>query len=270
MDQKIEELKKKWDLFSPVWQELFEPLTMTSAFSMLTHINIHKADDVLEVGCGSGGAASLAIQFMKSGSTIHLTDISSQMIQLAQNRCSDNSKGVQVKCQVANCESLPFQDKSFDRVYGNYILHLTFDPKKALEESKRVLKDGGIAAFCVWGRIENSPKFSILSDARKELEMERYDRPFHLSDLESTRKMFFEAGFKKVLAWYQIEATNDSDAETFVQNMIYKTPSTAAEIAKLDETKRKQFENSVREGAQKVLDSGRPLHNEALIVVGYL
>ena len=31
---------------------------------------------------------------------------------------------------------------------------------------------------------------------------------FHLSDIESTKKMVLSAGFSKVLAWYQVQLYN--------------------------------------------------------------
>jgi hypothetical protein len=38
-----------------------------------------------------------------------------------------------------------------------------------LREARRVLRDGGVAAFSVWGRPENSPFFTLLPAIQKEL-----------------------------------------------------------------------------------------------------
>lgn len=70
---------------------------MITAYSMLTMLRLHevmhcitvfinKASKVLEVGCGAGGAATLAQRMMRKGAEFHLLDLSPQMLKLAQQR----------------------------------------------------------------------------------------------------------------------------------------------------------------------------------------
>jgi SAM-dependent methyltransferase len=52
---------------------------------------------------------------------------------------------------VCDAERLPFADQSFDRIWGNAILH-HLDLDKAAREIDRVLAPGGVAVFCEpWG-----------------------------------------------------------------------------------------------------------------------
>jgi len=44
-------------------------------------------------------------------------------------------------------ENLPFEDNSFDLVYGRAVLHHAEDPKKFCQEATRVLKKGGLFLF---------------------------------------------------------------------------------------------------------------------------
>jgi ubiquinone/menaquinone biosynthesis C-methylase UbiE len=45
--------------------------------------------------------------------------------------------------QVADAETLPFEDASFDIVYSWGVLHHSPDPRRALSEAQRVLAPGG-------------------------------------------------------------------------------------------------------------------------------
>ncbi len=47
--------------------------------------------------------------------------------------------GVPVDFQLANGESLPFEDKTFDVVYGHGVLQYTAEPRRMVEECRRVL-----------------------------------------------------------------------------------------------------------------------------------
>jgi ubiquinone/menaquinone biosynthesis C-methylase UbiE len=73
----------------------------------------------------------------------------------------------------------------------------------ALQQTFRVLKKGGMVGFSVWGRPENSPKFTISDTAKKILQLPFSPNPsFHLADNEVLRQRVLNAGFSRVLAYY--------------------------------------------------------------------
>jgi SAM-dependent methyltransferase len=49
---------------------------------------------------------------------------------------------------VAEAEALPFEDGSFDLVFGHAVLHHVPDLARAFDEFRRVLRPGGSVAFC--------------------------------------------------------------------------------------------------------------------------
>lgn len=114
-----------------------------SAFAQLGEV---RGLDVLDYGCGHGMAA---IVLARAGACVTGFDLSHGYIAEARARAAANE--VYVSVLQADAERLPFADQSFDRVWGNAILH-HLDIVPAAEELYRVLRPGGVAVFCEpWG-----------------------------------------------------------------------------------------------------------------------
>jgi len=84
---------------------------------------------------------------------------------------------------MANAESLPFKDASFDAYFSNLCLMHVHNHRNQLKECFRVLQPGARAAFSVWGRPERSAAFSLFYDCLKEVGGEQPHRlGFHLGE----------------------------------------------------------------------------------------
>jgi SAM-dependent methyltransferase len=103
---------------------------------------------VLEVGCGAG--VDLA-RFAKGGARVVGVDLASSAIDLA--RTNFEQQGLTGEFHVANGETLPFADNSFDFVFAHGVVQYTTDPQRLVDECRRVLKPGGEAVFQVYNRI---------------------------------------------------------------------------------------------------------------------
>jgi ubiquinone/menaquinone biosynthesis C-methylase UbiE len=103
---------------------------------------------LLEVGCGIG---TDLVRFAKGGARCVGVDLSRTALDLAQKNARQSE--VQIDLRLANGEALPFDDGSFDVVYGHGVLQYTADAKKMVEECHRVLRDDGKAIFMVYNRI---------------------------------------------------------------------------------------------------------------------
>ncbi len=113
---------------------------------------------VLDYGCGHGMAG---VVLARLGAEVTAFDLSGEFVREARERARAN--GVHMSYVQANGEWLPFRDHSFDRIWGNAILHHLRLPV-AGRELCRVLRPGGVAVFCEpWG--ENP----ILNFARNHL-----------------------------------------------------------------------------------------------------
>jgi len=142
--------------------------------------------------------------------------------------------------------SLPFENASFDKIIGNYILHLVPDPDKMLLESKRVLKEGGMCAFSVWGRKENSPKFTMnthlipkfSSEWNIDFKEEVFRSSFHLSDINDLKRRVLQAGFTRCIAWYQQEILSVTNGEEYADGIMTGALQTKKFCQKLNEEQR--------------------------------
>jgi 2-polyprenyl-3-methyl-5-hydroxy-6-metoxy-1,4-benzoquinol methylase len=101
---------------------------------------------VLDFGCGHGMAA---VVMARLGAQVTAFDLSGGYVQEARWRAQANEANIEFL--QANGEMLPFADGSFDRIWGNAMLH-HLDLQTAARELKRVLRPGGWIVFCEpWG-----------------------------------------------------------------------------------------------------------------------
>jgi 2-polyprenyl-6-hydroxyphenyl methylase/3-demethylubiquinone-9 3-methyltransferase len=97
---------------------------------------------VLDVCCGGG---LLAEEFAKDGWRITGVDQSNASLTLAREHAKQG--GLDIDYRSAKAQSLPFEDKTFDIVYCCDALEHIPDYPKAVAESSRVLKTGGLYLY---------------------------------------------------------------------------------------------------------------------------
>jgi len=101
--------------------------------------------DALEIGAGTG---YFTLNLLQAGviERATATDISQGML----DALSGNAErlGLEVATVTAEAESLPFEDESFDLVFGHAVLHHIPDLRRGFSEFHRVLRPGGLIAFC--------------------------------------------------------------------------------------------------------------------------
>ena len=108
-----------------------------------------KAKTVLELATGTG---SIAKHIVNAAAHIEATDASTDMIVEARR----DNRSAKLHFSVQDVFRLPYADKSFDVVIVSNALHIVPQPEKALQEIKRVLKDGGVLIAPTLTHAENS------------------------------------------------------------------------------------------------------------------
>jgi ubiquinone/menaquinone biosynthesis C-methylase UbiE len=99
----------------------------------------------LEIGAGTG---YFTLNLMRAGVLREAvaTDISPGMLSALSGSAGD--LGLTVDTEVCEAAALPFDDGSFDLVFGHAVLHHLPDLGGAFREFRRVLRPGGMVAFC--------------------------------------------------------------------------------------------------------------------------
>jgi SAM-dependent methyltransferase len=99
----------------------------------------------LEIGAGTG---YFSLNLLKAGvvGEAVATDISPGMLSRLERSAAE--LGLSVETAACEAAELPFEDDSFDLVFGHAILHHLPDLGGAFREFGRVLRPGGVVAFC--------------------------------------------------------------------------------------------------------------------------
>src|SRR5450759_48508 len=102
---------------------------------------------LLEIGVGMG---SDFIRFVRAGALATGIDLTERAIQITDERLQRES--LRADLRVADSESLPFEDGSFDLVYSWGVLHHTPDTHRAINEAIRVTAPGGQVKLMLYHR----------------------------------------------------------------------------------------------------------------------
>ena len=121
----------------------------------------------LEIGAGTG---YFSLNLVGAGVVQEAvaTDISQGMLDRLRSTSRELGRPVDtVRCEAAE---LPFEDDSFDLVFGHAVLHHLPDLDGAFAEFRRVLRPGGTLAFCgepshYGDRLSALPKAAAMSIA---------------------------------------------------------------------------------------------------------
>ncbi|MDO6497046.1 malonyl-ACP O-methyltransferase BioC [Photobacterium sanguinicancri] len=135
---------------------------------------------LLDVGCGTGYFSE---QLANRGFDVCATDLSSQMLEQAKQRC-----GTQITYQQGDAENLPFSDNSFDVAYTSLALQWCPDLSIPLKELRRVVKPGGCVLFTTLA--ENS-----LHELRYAwLQVDQYQHVNHFLSQKAVKLALAQAG----------------------------------------------------------------------------
>ena len=103
--------------------------------------------EVLEIGVGLGTDFA---RFAAAGARVTGIDLTEAAVEAVRRRLA--LEGLDGDVRVADAEALPFPDACFDLVYAYGVLHHTPDTRRAVEEVRRVLRQGGEARVMLYSR----------------------------------------------------------------------------------------------------------------------
>ncbi len=106
---------------------------------------IYAGQQVLDLAGGTGDIAALLSPRVGANGKVVLSDINQAMLEIGRARLEDRGIVTNVRYILADAESLPFPDHSFDALTIAFGLRNITDKNQALGQMLRVLKPGGTA-----------------------------------------------------------------------------------------------------------------------------
>jgi len=124
--------------------EAFDALPQLQELKVLArdHAGLKAGSEVLDVGCGFGLESFRLARLVLPGGRVVGIDKSADFIKEAGARAAQAK--LAINFQVGDAESLPFADAAFDVTRAERLLVYVPDPKRALEEMRRVTRPGGV------------------------------------------------------------------------------------------------------------------------------
>lgn len=117
------------------------PMYLAGLWRLLPYVRPVPVPAVLDVGCGTGINLLEMARVLGPCRLLVGVDLSPGMVEVARLKAA--ATGIPALFMVADGESLPFPDQTFDFVVCNSVLHWLEDRARAVAEFARVLRPGG-------------------------------------------------------------------------------------------------------------------------------
>lgn len=143
---KKEGVKKMFDNIAPDYDKLNHILSLNIDKNWRKKAVRELADEarplnVLDVACGTGDFTIEIARKVPHGSTVVGVDISDGMIAVGLEKLA--KLGIDATLKVADCEALPYEDNTFDRISVGFGVRNFEHLELGLSEMYRVLAPGG-------------------------------------------------------------------------------------------------------------------------------
>ena len=132
----------------------------------------------LEIGVGTG-------RFAKPFNIKIGVEVSREMAKIAEKRG--------IKVIIAKGEDLPFKEEDFDFILINTVLEFAENPKKMIEEAKRVLKEGG---KIIIGIIDKDSFLGKIYEEKKQ--KSKFYKDANFLSAKEVVEMLNELGFRNI------------------------------------------------------------------------
>lgn len=136
-NRQIQDYEKKGGLLARALNRAYQ----RKANIILSKLYEPKIGRILEIGAGSGLMTYYLAESYKN--EIVALDLSSEMLEVAKGRLDQHN----VTCAVGDGTNPEFAEDSFDAVIGVDIIHHLDDPRTAMKNWRRLVREGGQMVF---------------------------------------------------------------------------------------------------------------------------
>lgn len=150
--------------------------------------------NAIELGCGSGAACAW---LARAGLNVVGVDVSFSQLETARQLQAEF--GLRFRLELANAESVGYDNGSFDLVLSEYGASTWCDPWRWVVEASRLLSSGGLLVFFV-----TSPLVLVCTSPATGSVTERLERPYfamHRFEFEADGTVEFHLGHAD---WFRV------------------------------------------------------------------
>lgn len=129
--------RKIYNLQSLFYDRVAAKMVRRRQSNAMSRMAIREGDKVLDIGVGTG----LSLSLYPRGCRVVGIDISEGMLGKAGERIRDGGLG-HASLALADAMDMPFADSTFDHILVSHVITVVSDPKRLLDQIKRVGKPG--------------------------------------------------------------------------------------------------------------------------------
>lgn len=273
--------RQSWDSVARGWQKwwkTFENGAQKVSDRLIELANVDSGDKVLDVATGIGEPAISAAKIVGKSGHVTATDISSEMLAIAEERARSTGLHEVIEFKQSDAESLELEtNQAFNSIICRWGLMFLPNLDNALSNMLRLLVPGGKMAAAVWSEPSKVPLISMpINIARQELHAPLLGQgipgPFSLADIDALKKSLEKAGFAEIKSETIRVVFEFSSAEEYAEfNQDIAAPVRTM-LANETEERKQEIWNAVTDQAKQRFvekDTGRiKLDNEAICIVG--
>mgnify|MGYP006061611113 FL=1 len=152
----FDSVSNKYDLMNDLMSVGIHRLWKKATIQMS---NLKKGDTVLDVAGGTGDLAILFSDLVGDEGSVYLSDINESMLEIGRDKTIDSGT-TNISSLVADAETLPFPDNSFDCLSIAFGIRNVTNKDRALQDFYRCLKPGGRLLVLEFSK----PESTLLSD----------------------------------------------------------------------------------------------------------
>lgn len=294
VDQILHEEKEDWDLVASGWEKWGKDLENQGARQVSERLvaiaGVDRGYKVLDLACGYGEpAVTAALKIHSSGSILGI-DISRGLLSIAKKRATEHGL-TNIRFEQENIEKKELPKSYFDSVLCRWGLMFFPHIKSTMKKVYDCLVSGGRFAVAVWGPPEKVPMLSIPFQATMSVMkiagasyaadthclLSDCDRasPFGLSNEQSLKRVFQDAGFKEVRIESMLLIVKLGSANEFAEKTLELSAPLNQILTKMNSDAERvrtmtKITHAIAEAATKYAgnNSNMVLENEVLLAVG--
>lgn len=109
----------------------------------LDALDLASVESALALGCGTGVEVRELVKQPDFAGKVTASDISGELIERGKELAEQEGVADRIVWQTGDAQSLTFADQSFDLVLAHTLVSHVPDPRRVVEEARRVVRPGG-------------------------------------------------------------------------------------------------------------------------------